>query len=131
MGFDDECFSQSVDEMIDEALSTGDAWLKGISRERLEREGHVRLAFGDPQPGTSESTAVESPGAKYFLPFAEGHFATASGKAELYNASLIELGLDPVASFTPPTESRHVAPGNGKKAAYPLELLARKADRFS
>jgi len=36
------------------------------------------------------------------------------------------LGLDPVAAFIPPEESRHT--GNAK--AFPLELLARKADNF-
>jgi anaerobic selenocysteine-containing dehydrogenase len=36
------------------------------------------------------------------------------------------LGLNPVADFTPPAESRH---GN-KDGALPLELLARKADNF-
>ena len=36
------------------------------------------------------------------------------------------MGLDPVADFTPPTESRH-----GKKdGTLPLELLARKSDNF-
>jgi anaerobic selenocysteine-containing dehydrogenase len=35
------------------------------------------------------------------------------------------LGLDPVVQFTPPEESRH-----GNKTAFPLELLARKADNF-
>jgi len=36
------------------------------------------------------------------------------------------LGLDPVAEFRPPVESRHGKQG----AAFPLELLARKADNF-
>jgi anaerobic selenocysteine-containing dehydrogenase len=39
---------------------------------------------------------------------------------------LKDLGLDPVAHFTPPTESRH----GGKNGALPLELLARKSDNF-
>ena len=59
-----------------------------------------------------------------FLPFAHGGFRTPSGKAEFYCESLKALGLDPVAEFTPPSESRH-----GKKGL-PLELLARKADNF-
>ena len=59
-----------------------------------------------------------------FLPFAHGGFRTPSGKAEFYCESLKALGLDPVAEFTPPSESRH-----GKKDL-PLELLARKADNF-
>ncbi len=45
MGFEEECFRESVDEMIDAALDSKDPWLEGISRERLER-GQVRLNFG-------------------------------------------------------------------------------------
>jgi anaerobic selenocysteine-containing dehydrogenase len=62
-------------------------------------------------------------GADFYLPFANG-FATPSGKAELYSEALAAQGLDPVASFIPPVESRHVA------GRYPLEMLARKADNF-
>jgi anaerobic selenocysteine-containing dehydrogenase len=36
------------------------------------------------------------------------------------------LRLDPVADFTPPSESRH----GTERATFPLELLARKADNF-
>jgi anaerobic selenocysteine-containing dehydrogenase len=119
MGFTETCFGESVDEMIDGALASSNPWLKGISRERLERERQVRLNFrgqgsgarGQPEP---------------FLPFAHGGFRTPSGKAELYSAAIKAQGLDPVASFTPPAESRH----GGQGAAFPLELLARKADNF-
>src|SRR5579872_7176629 len=114
MGFEDECFRDSVDDMIDQALNAANPWLKGLTRERLEKEGHIRLNFegnGAPKP---------------FLPWAGGHFRTPSGKAELYNERLKEQGLDPVASFVPPTESRHTAEAKD----FPLELLARKADNF-
>jgi anaerobic selenocysteine-containing dehydrogenase len=115
MGFDDECFRDSVDDMIDQALNAANPWLKGMTRQRLEKEGHIRLNF-------------EGNGAapKAFLPWALGNFRTPSGKAELYNQRLKDQGLDPVASFVPPVESRHAA---GAKA-FPLELLARKADNF-
>src|SRR5712692_2802244 len=46
MGFMEECFRESVDQMMDVALASANPWLKGIDRERLEREGHVRLNFG-------------------------------------------------------------------------------------
>ena len=62
---------------------------------------------------------------KPWLPFADG-FPTANGKARIYDASLIEQGMDPVADFVPPEESRHAATAE----RYPLELLARKADNF-
>jgi len=119
MGFEDDCFSDSVEEMIDIALASKNPWLIGIDRERLEREGHVRLNFG----ANRES---EAPNAEPFLPFASGNFRTPSGKAELYSESVKSLGLDPVAEFTPPTESRHGVHAKD----FPLEMLARKADNF-
>jgi anaerobic selenocysteine-containing dehydrogenase len=39
---------------------------------------------------------------------------------------LKKQGLDPVAAFVPPPESRHTSTAK----AFPLELLARKADNF-
>ncbi|MGC2549467.1 MAG: molybdopterin-dependent oxidoreductase, partial [Candidatus Sulfotelmatobacter sp.] len=45
MGFTEDCFSESTDEMIDGALASSNPWLQGITRERLQREGHVRLNF--------------------------------------------------------------------------------------
>jgi anaerobic selenocysteine-containing dehydrogenase len=161
MGFEEDCFRESVDEMIDLALESKDPWMQGISRERLER-GQVRLNFAasgsrpsasgaelrsGTRPEAAELRSAGQPGAAVptqanstpanstpddptqaiaFLPFANGGFRTASGKAELYSEAVKELGLDPVADFTPPTESRH-----GKKDdTLPLELLARKADNF-
>jgi anaerobic selenocysteine-containing dehydrogenase len=113
MGFEDECFRQSVDQMIDAALESDHPWLRGIDRKRLEREGHVRLG-------------LEKQFSDFFLPFAQGNFATPSGKAELYSESLKAQGLDPVAHFEPPSESRH----SKQAKTFPLELLARKADNF-
>ncbi len=119
MGFADDCFEQDVDELIDATLARAEdhqipngweKWMEGITRERLEKEGHIRLNLG------------EGP----FLPFAKGGFATASGKAELYSESLAARGMDPVVSFVPPEESR-LSEGAKK---FPLELLSRKADNF-
>ncbi|MFZ0900926.1 MAG: molybdopterin-dependent oxidoreductase [Candidatus Sulfotelmatobacter sp.] len=123
MGFDDECFSESVDEMIEGALASKNPWLQGITRERLEREGQVRLNFAaSPDASDGQTGSVPAP----FLPFSQGNFRTPSGKAELYSEAMKALGLDPVAEFKPPSESRHGA----EKATFPLELLARKADNF-
>lgn len=116
MGFTEECFRDTDDEMIDLVLDAKDGavdpdgWLKGIDRPRLENEGHVRLNFTDGP----------------FLPYAQGGFTTPSGKAELYSESLAAKGLDPIASFVAPSESRHVE----KARRFPLELLSRKADNF-
>jgi anaerobic selenocysteine-containing dehydrogenase len=138
MGFQDACFAESVDQMIEGALDSGNPWLQGISRERLERERQIRLNFSGPEPGargqgsatrdqlptTNRATPRESE--HPFLPFAHGNFRTPSGKAELYSEAMKALGLDPVAEFKPPAESRN----GGQGAAFPLELLARKADNF-
>jgi anaerobic selenocysteine-containing dehydrogenase len=113
MGFEEECFRESVDEMINTALASDVPQRKGITRERLERENHVRLDFH--QDGSSRP----------WLPFAKG-FPTPSGKARLYDSRLVALGMDPVAEFVPPEESRHTSAAD----RYPLELLARKADNF-
>ena len=116
MGFSEECFNDTDDEMMDLVLSAKngaadpDGWLKGIGRARLEREGHVRLNLGGGP----------------FLPYAKAGFTTPSGRAELYSESLAAKGLDPIASFVPPSESRHVE----KARRFPLELLSRKADNF-
>jgi molybdopterin guanine dinucleotide-containing S/N-oxide reductase-like protein len=120
MGFEDECFRQSVNEMIDVALDSDNPWLRGLDRERLESQGQVRLNFG------TEFSDRSSQLSDFFLPFAEGHFQTPSGKAELYSESLKGLGLDPVIEFVPPAESRH----SEDARLFPLELLARKADNF-
>ncbi len=147
-GFEDECFRDSVDAMIDTALSSGAPQLAGITRERLEGDPYVRLnlveghgfshATGSPsgdgfshgprlgqdvptglKPGASTGTTLP------WLPFARG-FVTPTGKARLYDEALIAHGMDPVAAFVPPEESRHTAAAQ----RYPLELLARKADNF-
>ena len=119
MGLEDDCFRDSTEEMIDTALDSNNPWLKGIDRERLDREGQVRLSFGPPADGRTQNCGS-------FLPFAEGNFATASGKAELYSEALKTEGLDPVIEFKPPDESRH----GSEAKIFPLELLARKADNF-
>ena len=113
MGFEDQCFRDSVDAMIETALSSGAPQLQGISRERLEADPYVRLNLNGDR------------GSDAWLPFADG-FATPNGKARIYDESLIAYGMDPVGSFVAPEESRHTA----CTTRYPLELLARKADNF-
>jgi anaerobic selenocysteine-containing dehydrogenase len=101
MGFADECFQDSEDDMIRALLSSGHPFLEGITLERLEREHSVRLnvsADGTP-----------------FLPFAEGGFGTASGKCEL-----------DIPDYVPPEESRFGDASLRKR--YPLEMLSSKND---
>jgi anaerobic selenocysteine-containing dehydrogenase len=111
MGMEDECLRASDDQLIDDALDSGHKTLEGITREVLEREHSMELKV----PRTDGK----------YLPFANG-FATPDGKAALWSEALEAEGLDPVATYTAPTESR-----NGEAARrYPLELLSRKHDNF-
>lgn len=143
MGFQEGCFQESVDEMIDLALDAQNPCLEGLTRQRLEQSA-VRLNFdgrgSEDKDESAELCSADTPASRKtgekrdapqyshepFLPFASGNFRTLSGKAELYNESLKAQGLDPVADFRPPEESRHGSPKN----RFPLELLARKHDNF-
>jgi anaerobic selenocysteine-containing dehydrogenase len=111
MGFTESCFLDDEDALIDQALATDAAdprshWFTGLTRERLEREGHVPLSL----PSDAEGRV---------LPFATpAWFQTPSGRGE----------LTPVPVFTPPAESRGGAAARSGK--YPLEFLPRKSDNY-
>ncbi len=124
MGFEESCFRESVDEMIDVALNSPNPWLAGIDRARLEREGHVRLNFDGVK---SQADSAEP---KPFLPFQHGGFQTPDGKAELYNSVLAMQGLDPVAEFVAPEESRHGTSGYSAGNARPQGRQLSKLDLF-
>jgi anaerobic selenocysteine-containing dehydrogenase len=102
IGFTEACFDDREDELIDQALGNDNPWFKGITRQSLEREGHIRLAMPTNENGDT-------------LPFSTPEwFRSPSGKGELV----------PVPIFKAPTESRANA------ASYPLEFLPRKADNY-
>jgi anaerobic selenocysteine-containing dehydrogenase len=111
MGLQDECLRASDDQMIDELLESGHSFLEGINRQALEREHSIPLRV-------PRSHGV-------YLPFAMG-FPTPSGKAELCSDAMAAAGLNPVAEYTAPAESRH----GDEARQYPLELLGRKHDNF-
>jgi anaerobic selenocysteine-containing dehydrogenase len=143
MGFEEECFFDSEEKMMDEALASGHEFLAGIDRVRLEREPQVRLNFAGvgresrrdeekqiprfarDDKSVGDDKSGQQAAREAFLPFAKGGFGTPSGKAEFYSESLAALGLDPVLCFKLPVESRHADSRN-----YPLEMLPRKADNY-
>src|SRR5262249_33807403 len=93
MGFEEGCFDDREDELIDQALKSSSPWFNGITRESLEREGHVHLALPVNEEGVT-------------LPFSSAEwFRTPSGRGELV----------PVPVFVAPVESR----ANAEQ--YPLE----------
>ncbi len=120
MGFDEECFRDSPEELIRQALGangTGHSTNPGmehITVEELKAKGHVALSFHR-EPETAP-----------FQPYVLGELPTPSGKVEFYSQTLAAQGLDPLPGFVPPVESRWGA--DAKR--YPLELLGRKNDNY-
>jgi anaerobic selenocysteine-containing dehydrogenase len=57
-------------------------------------------------------------------PYAEGGFATASGRAELYSDTLAAQGHDPLPGFSPPTEG--IGGEEGVTERFPLVLMTPK-----
>jgi len=119
MGFEEECFRDSADDLIDQALGADQpeqqyAWMQGITQETLRSAGGMeRLKFPEEREGR-------------FQPFAEGPFATPSGRIEFYSEALAARGVDPLPGYVPAAESRQ---GAGQQR-YPLEFLPRKADNY-
>jgi anaerobic selenocysteine-containing dehydrogenase len=111
MGFEEDCFKDSDEEIARQAIRTNHPALKGITLEALRERGWMRLNL----PET-------------FAPFAEGNFPTASGKCELFSEALEAQGLPAVPEFIPPNESRESAPALA--ARYPLALVSPAAHAF-
>jgi anaerobic selenocysteine-containing dehydrogenase len=125
MGFTEECFKDTPEQLIEQALGTTRDGLhplmQGITLEELQEKGRVRLRLPEDEEGG-------------FLPFADGVFPTMTGKIELYSESLAAQGLDPLPAFVAPKESRYRASTGiepePETREYPLEFLPRKADNY-
>src|SRR5262249_51651730 len=111
MGFEEECFRDSDEDLIRQALDSDSELFEGISFERLKRDGWARLNLPE-----------------VFTPFAEGGYPTPSGKCEFFSERLESLGLDPVPAYIPPRESLDSSPELASR--YPLQLLSPPANSF-
>lgn len=111
MGLDEACLGESDEQMARQAFDWNHPHLKGISYERLEREGTVRLSVPDP-----------------WTPFAEGGFPTPSGRCELRSEALAAAGHDPLAGYVPPREGRRSAPERARR--FPLAFISPSAHYF-
>jgi len=111
IGLDHPCLRESDEEMARRAFDWDHQRMAGITFERLEKEGSVRLSVPDP-----------------FVPFAEGAFPTPSGRCELRSEALAAEGHDPVAGYVPPRESGAAAPELARR--YPLAFISPPAHHF-
>jgi anaerobic selenocysteine-containing dehydrogenase len=87
----------------DESLIT--SALVDVDVDRLRTDGFVRLSLPD-----------------HLRPYADGVFATSSGKAELYSERLAAEGHDPLPGYDVPVEG----PGSERADRYPLVLISPK-----
>ncbi|MYM69683.1 molybdopterin-dependent oxidoreductase [Pseudoduganella sp. FT55W] len=109
MGFDDDCFKESDDELAAQAFNAQDVRAIGFDWDALKQKGWQKLNMPD-------------------APFAQGGFPTPSGKCEFYSAQMEKDGLDPLPSYIPPYES---AASNPELAArYPLAMISPPARNF-
>jgi anaerobic selenocysteine-containing dehydrogenase len=105
MGFEEEAFHDGEEDLIAQALDSSHPWFKGVTKDRLEQEGHLPLAL----PTNDQGDA---------LPFSTSEwFRTQSGRAELL----------PLPEWHAPTESRANVVATQR---FPLEFLPRKADNY-
>jgi len=111
LGLDHPCLRESDEEMARHAFLWDHPHMAGITFERLEREGSVRLSLPDP-----------------YVPFADGGFPTPSGQCELLSERLAAAGLDPLAGYIPPRESVATAPELARR--YPLGFISPPAHHF-
>jgi anaerobic selenocysteine-containing dehydrogenase len=110
-GLDDPCLRESDEELARHAFDWSHPHAAGLSFERLEREGSLRLAVPDP-----------------YAPFAQGGFPTPSGKCELFSEELERRGLDGLAGYVPPRESPLTNPARARH--YPLAFISPPAHHF-
>ena len=108
MGFTEPCFAETDDELAAQAFKRSGA-TANIDWPRLKRAGWQRLDV--PQP---------------YAPFAQGGFATPSGRCEFRSQALADLGLDPVPDYVPPHEGAE----SPLAARYPLAIVSPPARNF-
>ena len=103
MGLDEPALYDSDESIARQVLDSGHPSLAGITLEALKSRGSIRLNYPDP-----------------FVPFAS-RFPSPSGKLEFVCDRMAQVGLDPVAGYTP---SHEIPQGETTGAPeYPLALL--------
>jgi anaerobic selenocysteine-containing dehydrogenase len=131
MGFDDDYWDRTDEEMLIDFHDWDAPALQGITFEKLKEVGWMRLNVGTPEERA---------------PHAYGNFPTPSGKCE-FRSSLAEGGnfvvpvwrsmyegmqdggyVDPVPDYLPPFESPGSNPELAKK--YPLNIVSPKPHAF-
>jgi anaerobic selenocysteine-containing dehydrogenase len=91
MGFNEPWLRQSAAQVIEEVLEatrSHNPLLRGVTLDRLQRDGTVPLNFEE----------------RGDVPFADLRFPTPSGKVELRSGAMAERGLNALPEYQPPAE---------------------------
>ncbi|GAC1514025.1 MAG: molybdopterin oxidoreductase family protein [Gemmatimonadaceae bacterium] len=111
MGLTNPCFEDDDATLIRQALGSTSPKMRSVTLDALLEKGWVRLDV--PRP---------------YAPFANGEFATPSGKCEFYSERMLRMGLDPLPQFTAPYEFPDDVPELA--ARFPLTLISSPAHQF-
>ncbi len=109
MGFDEPCFSDSDEELAEQAFEAGHPRTRHYDWQSVKAKGWYKL---------------DMPAA----PFAQGGFPTPSGKCEFYCERMLQDGLDPLPAYIPPYESAASAPELASE--YPLAMISPPQRNF-
>lgn len=109
MGFDDPCFKETDEQIASQAFKQSDSRAIHFDWASLKNTGWAKLRVPD-------------------APFAQGGFATPSGKCEFYSQSMLDDGLDPLPAYIAPYESAASNPELAK--LYPLSMISPPARNF-
>ena len=109
MGWTDPCFRDTDDQLAAQAMRWTDPKFGGSDWQSVKDAGWVKLALPK-------------------APFAEGGFATPSGKCEFWSAAMEKDGLDPLPDWVPPYESVASAPALAER--FPLAMISPPARHF-
>jgi anaerobic selenocysteine-containing dehydrogenase len=111
MGLPTALFADDDVTLIRQALDTPSEKFTGLTFEALREHGWMRLNV--PRP---------------YVPYAEGGFPSPSGKCEFYSERLLQLGIDPLPTYTPPKELPETAPELARR--FPLILISSPRHYF-
>jgi anaerobic selenocysteine-containing dehydrogenase len=127
MGFEDECFKLSDEELAMEVLDWSAPVMQNMDMDLLKQQGYAKLDIN-------------------LVPHAEGNFPTPSGKCEFLSSMKVDSNyvvpvfrqgyeeyspgepIDPLPTYTPQRESVQSNPELANR--YPLSLLSAKPHQF-
>jgi anaerobic selenocysteine-containing dehydrogenase len=112
MGYTEDCFSQTDEEMIEEIIDPEfNPLFEGVTLDLLKKQGWAKGAVDSPRRKGINS----------------GVWPTPSGKIEFYSQQLADLGLDPMPVHIPEVEGLS---GVDDLSPYPLQVFSAATHYF-